>query len=155
MTSDREAGMIEWLTETSSSWGLTWTKVLLGLGFFVVTFIGSIALVSFLLIRLPANYFSDSFLRDAEKRHPIWQWMAFLGKNLLGVLLIVLGVVLSFPGLPGQGVITILIGLVLVDFPGKRRLVRWLLSHPKVLDSINRLRQRYGKTPLVVDRSGP
>ena len=129
--------------------------MLLGLGFFVITFIGSIALVSFLLVRLPADYFSDSFPRAAENAHPVGRWTAMLGKNLLRVLLIALGVILSFPGLPGQGIMTILIGLVLLDFPGKRRLVRWLLSHPKVLDSVNRLRQRYGKTPLVVDWGGP
>jgi hypothetical protein len=137
--------MIEWWTETLNSWGLTWTNVFLGVGLFVITFVGSILLLRFLVIRLPADYFSESASR--EQRH----WMVQVGKNLLGVLLIALGVVLSLPGLPGQGVMTIVIGLMLVDFPGKRRLMQWLLSHRKLLDPVNRLRHRHGQAPFVLN----
>jgi hypothetical protein len=44
-----------------------------------------------------------------------------------------------------------IIGLTLVDFPGKRRLERRLLRHPRVLRAINRLRARFDRPPLDVD----
>jgi hypothetical protein len=49
---------------------------------------------------------------------------------------------------PGQGIVTILIGLVLVDLPGKRALERWMVGRPRVLAAINRLRAKYGHPPL-------
>lgn len=70
-------------------------------------------------------------------------------KNLFGAVLVALGVVLSLPGVPGPGIPTILIGVMLLDFPGKRRLERWLISLPTILRMINRLRRWFGKPPLT------
>jgi hypothetical protein len=58
---------------------------------------------------------------------------------------------LSVPGVPGQGILTILIGAMLIDLPGKRKAEKWLLRHRRVLSAINRLRARYGRPPLVLD----
>ncbi len=130
---------------------LSWTEALLGLGVFVVTSVGGILLVRYLLVRLPETYFCDSHPRDFWRdRHPILQWVAKIGKNVLGLVIVVLGVVLSLPGVPGPGLLTILIGITLVDFPGKRRLERWLIGRPKVLHWVNALRHRRGKGPLVL-----
>jgi hypothetical protein len=54
--------------------------------------------------------------------------------------------------LPGQGVITILIGLTLVSFPGKRNLERRMIRQKKVLSSVNWVRERAGKPPLRLSR---
>ena len=72
-------------------------------------------------------------------------------KNLLGIAVVILGLLLSLPGIPGQGVLTVLIGLMLIDFPGKMRLERWLIQIPRVRNAVDRLRQRYGKPPLILD----
>ena len=37
-----------------------------------------------------------------------------------GGLLILLGLVMALPGIPGQGVLTMIVGLTMIDFPGKR-----------------------------------
>ncbi|MBA3256811.1 MAG: hypothetical protein H0T64_09210 [Pyrinomonadaceae bacterium] len=74
-----------------------------------------------------------------------------MGKNLLGVVLVVVGILLSLPGVPGQGILTILLGVMLLDFPGKPRLEHWLVSRPKILQAINRLRHRFSKPALVLD----
>ena len=74
-----------------------------------------------------------------------------IGKNILGIVLVVLGVVLSLPGVPGQGLLTILLGVMLLDFPGKHRLEQKLLSKPSIVNTINRLRGRFGKPPLVLN----
>jgi hypothetical protein len=55
------------------------------------------------------------------------------------------------PGIPGQGVLTILLGIMLADFPGKQKLERKLVSIPSVLSAVNRLRKRFKKPPLVID----
>ena len=72
-------------------------------------------------------------------------------KNLLGAILFVLGVIMSLPGVPGQGILTILLGLMLLDVPGIRRLERKLVRRPKVFRTINRIRARYHKPPLELD----
>ncbi len=72
-------------------------------------------------------------------------------KNLLGLFLVLLGVLLSVPGIPGQGVLTILLGIVLLDFPGKRRLERSMLARPRLRRAVDRLRHRFGRPPFVLD----
>jgi hypothetical protein len=59
------------------------------------------------------------------------------------------------PGIPGPGLLVILIGITVMDFPGKRRLERWVVGRPGVLGAINRLRRRYGRPPLVLGACGP
>jgi len=53
--------------------------------------------------------------------------------------------------LPGQGLLTILFGIALLDFPGKYRLERRIVSYPKVLNSINWIRKKANKKPLVIN----
>ena len=133
---------------------LSWEYILSALGLFAGTFVISIVVIGFLLVRLPANYFLDSHNRDLWiDHHPILQWSGVILKNLSAVALIIVGIVLCF--LPGQGVLTILIGLALLDFPGKRRLERAILRKPGIFDRVNRLRHRYGRPPLVVEEPRP
>jgi hypothetical protein len=58
---------------------------------------------------------------------------------------------MSIPGVPGQGILTILLGIMLLDFPGKRDLEYRLVSQPRVLNTINKLRHKFGKDDLVLD----
>jgi hypothetical protein len=147
--------MLEWLMGILSPFNLTWSKVLWGLGLYVVTFLGSTVVVAWLLIRLPATYFCDAYPRDTwGGRHPGLRWIGLLVKNLLGVLLLVLGSVMALPLIPGPGILMLVLGVMLLDFPGKRRLEQWLVRRATVLRAMNRLRQRYGKPPLVVERGG-
>jgi len=74
-----------------------------------------------------------------------------VAKNIAGVILLLLGFVMALPGIPGQGVLTMIIGLTLVDFPGKRGIERRILRHRRVLDAINRLRARFHRPPLEMD----
>jgi hypothetical protein len=129
-----------------------WTFVLFGLIVSVVASLGGLAVVGFLLVRLPADYFCHSRPRDFWiNRHPLIRATGLILKNVLGALAVVLGVILSMPGVPGPGILTILIGIMLLDFPGKRHLERWLITRRKVLAVINRLRRHYSKPPLQLD----
>jgi hypothetical protein len=130
----------------------TWKRLLLGLLIFVVTFVGSTAIASFLLVKLPATYFHSSHDRELWRdRHRLIRWTGIILKNLLGLVLIITGIIMAVPGVPGPGVLTILFGIMLLDFPGKRGLELKLVSQPVVVTKINQLRGKFGKPPLVLD----
>src|SRR5437763_11274604 len=130
----------------------TWKRLLLGLLIFVVTFVGSTAIASFLLVKLPATYFHSSHDRELWRdRHRLVRWTGIILKNLLGLVLIIIGIIMAVPGVPGPGVLTILFGIMLLDFPGKRGLELKLVSQPVVVTKINQLRGKFGKPPLVLD----
>ena len=136
-------GLTDWLPE------LTWRNVGLGVLVVVVTFVVATGLVSFVVVKLPATYFHPDHDREVLKdKHPTIRWVGIIGKNLAGVILIVVGVVMSMPGIPGPGLVTILFGVMLVDFPGKQRLEYKIVSRPSVLKTINNLRERFGKKPM-------
>ena len=123
----------------------------IGVGIFLVTFAANLALVSLILVKIPADYFKKSHNKFLQNQPPVVRVLAIIGKNLLGVILVVLGVLLSLPGVPGQGVLTILLGVMLLDFPGRRRFERWIVSSPRVFNAVNKLRRRFDKPPLVLD----
>jgi hypothetical protein len=116
----------------------------LGIGISVVLAIGSIALVAVVVVHWPADHFKAHHDGLAAQRHPL----ATIGRNVGGVLLILLGLVMALPGIPGQGILTMIVGLTLVDFPGKRELERRLIGRPHILHALNRLRARFKRAPL-------
>jgi hypothetical protein len=117
----------------------------LGVGISVVLAIGSIALVVFVVIRWPADHFKAHLPgTPPEPQHPV----ARVAKNVGGGLLILLGLVMALPGIPGQGILTMIVGLTMLDFPGKRGLERRLIGRPHILHALNRLRARFGRAPL-------
>ena len=131
---------------------ITRQNVLIGALLFVVTFAISLAIVSYILVKIPRDYFRKDNPREFWiDRHPAVRFLGVFVKNLLGVILVVLGIVMSIPGVPGQGILTILLGIMLLDFPGKRTLEYKLVSKPKVLSTINKLRHRFGKDGLVLE----
>lgn len=128
---------------------MTRRGVLLGVVLFVVSFAISLAVVSFILVKIPPDYFKEDRPNAFwSGRHPAIRWLGIMGKNLLGVVLVALGIVMSIPGVPGQGILTILLGIMLLDFPGRRKLERRIVSQPRVLKNINKLRHRFGKPEL-------
>jgi len=118
----------------------------------VLAFVGTLVLIPVVVVRMPPDYFihpgppSDSW----RGRHPAVRTALRVAKNVLGSLLVVVGIVLSIPLVPGQGFATILIGLSLLDFPGKRRLELKLARQKPVLRAINWVRSRADRPPLVL-----
>jgi len=121
---------------------------LIGFVIFIVSLVATTALTVWFVVRLPADYFVQNGQRRSQNRASLSHWPRFVLRNLLAVALVGLGIILSLPGVPGQGVLTILLGIMLSDFPGKERLERKIVSYPKVLQALNRLRRRFGKPPL-------
>jgi ABC-type spermidine/putrescine transport system permease subunit II len=134
-------------------YGVEWLELFLRnnwwiLGLATAVSIGSLLALPFIVISLPHDY----FLHNQRKRvlhkgaHPLLGYTVLVLKNLFGVVLLLLGGVLLV--LPGQGLLTMLVGLIVMDLPGKYRLMRWLVDHGKVLDALNWLRVRRGRKPL-------
>ena len=129
---------------------LTWYKIAWGLLFSVITIIASYGLIVIGMIKIPADYFSSTYVREINKdTHFSLRWAAFIIKNIIGFLLIIAGVIMIFT--PGPGVPTILLGLVMMDIPGKRPLEAKLIQRPMVLSAVNDLRAKYNKPPLIMD----
>ena len=116
------------------------------------SFVASIVVTIAVIVRLPADYFVGEASRPWFPAQPApVRVLLHVGRNLLGWSLIVLGVLMSVPGVPGQGILTILLGIMLADLPGKRRLERWLIARKAVHRAIDKIRARRGRPPLIVD----
>ncbi len=142
--------MSEWFTGIWES--LTLSKVLIGVGVFLFSFTISLVAVGIVMVKIPAHYFSSNYKQDFLPNSSfLVRWGAVIAKNIFGVFLIILGILLSLPGVPGQGILTILLGLIMIDIPGKRPLEARIIKRPKVLNAINQLRAKYNKQPLILD----
>lgn len=106
----------------------------------VLMFVGTLAAIPIVVKRLPPDY----FVRPASP-HPLWMKIA---RNVLGSVLVVAGIAMLV--LPGQGVLTILVGLSIMDLPVKHRVLRWLLQKPAIRDGMQRMRERAGRPPLLI-----
>ena len=124
-------------------------SLLLYLGLFsLFSFIATLVIIPWLILELPDDYFAEptrhSFL--GELHHPVLRVLLIVLKNMLGASFLLLGIALLV--LPGQGLLTMLLGLILIDFPGKYHLQRWLVTKKSVLHSVNWLRAKGNRGPI-------
>jgi hypothetical protein len=115
----------------------------------VFFFLASLLLIPWLIIRLPVDYFHSqtrTLLRRVSP-HPKLDFLFAVLKNLFGVLFILAG--LAMLVLPGQGLLTILIGITLTNFPGKYKLEQGLARRKNLLRAMNWIRGKAGKDPLI------
>jgi hypothetical protein len=143
-----ESQTIEY-AERLKQWVDTHDTLLAWLGFSsVAMFFGTILVLGVVIVLLPENYFVKN--HRISRRKPIENpvaWVLYLVfKNILGTIFIVAGFIMLF--LPGQGILSMIIGLSLTSFPGKRRLIRFLVGRRTVLKSANWLRRKYNRPPL-------
>lgn len=136
--------MLQWLQthEIASYW-------LVGVS--LVSFVATLAVIPWVIVRIPADYFAGRkrpTQRQTALRSPVVWLVLLVVKNTIGVLLVLAGIVMLI--LPGQGLLTIIIGVLVMNFPGKFSFERWLVSRGPALSLINRIRQRYGRAPLVL-----
>ena len=142
--------MMQWLSDLWHS--ITWGQIGIGVTLFVLSLAISFGAIAIVMVKIPENYFSSHYERDFMPGSPwLVRWGAVILKNIFGVFLVALGILLSLPGVPGQGFLTILLGIIMLDIPGKRPIEARIIKRPTVLAAINNLRARYKKPPLVMD----
>ena len=115
----------------------------------IVFFVGSLIAIPFILVRLPTDFFDTRVPRRwMENHHPVLRLLGHLAKNVVGAIFLFAGFLMLF--LPGQGILTMLIGITMLDFPGKRKLEAKMIGQPAVLNAINGMREKFGKPPLTI-----
>ena len=117
-----------------------------------MTFVGTLIIVPILVIRIPDDYFlaKRRCVSHWRKLHPVPGIALLVLKNVCGIVFIVAGIAMLI--LPGQGFLTILIGVMLVNFPGKYRLERRFIHFRPVARLINWMRSKAGRPPLRMPR---
>lgn len=132
--------MLEWIRDRPD-------LMLAAAGVSLLMFVAGLVLVPLAIARIPCDY----FLRPPRLRlaHPVLR-LTLLGlTGLLGLALVLVGTAMLV--LPGQGLLTILVGLSLLTFPGKRGLVLHLVRIGFVCRSLNWIRARAHRPPLVLE----
>lgn len=104
----------------------------------VAMFVATVVAIPIFFARIRDDFFVD------PKRHSLPRRVLH---NLIGGVLVLLGIAMLV--LPGQGLLTMLVGLMLLDVPMKQRLVRWALLHPKVKHAVDAMRAKSGRGPLI------
>jgi hypothetical protein len=113
----------------------------------VLFWIGTLIVVPLVVVHLPADYLTNE--ASGSLRHripPAWRYPYLVVKNIFGALFILAGIAMLV--LPGQGILTLVLGIGLISFPGKHRLIQRVLGGRRILAILNRWRARAGRPPL-------
>ena len=116
----------------------------------ILLFFVSLIFIHLFLVRIPPNHFIrniDSKQQKEFKFRPFKLCLIIL-KNIVGIVLLLCGIAMLV--LPGQGILTILISAMLIDFPARERFTYWLISRPIVLKTVNKIRKRAKRQPLNI-----
>lgn len=113
-------------------------------GFSVAALIVTLLAMPWFIASIPDDYFdADKRMQRKKNKAGILAAAGAILKNMVGLILIISGIIMLV--LPGQGLLTLLIGLILINFPGKYKLEKKLLGNPQVLKSVNWFRRKRGK----------
>lgn len=122
---------IKWITLTSS-----------------ICFFASLLIIPWIICKLEADFFLHLHEpKRREKKHPLLCLLLRLLRYLLGSTLLTAGILMLF--LPGQGLLTIILGLSLLDFPGKRQAVDGLLNIHSIQTALNWIRDKGKKKQFI------
>lgn len=115
-----------------------------------ISLIASILLIPWIVTKIPEDYFTHPKRQKLQwsDQPKIIHFVFIFLKNILGVILVLGGIILLF--VPGQGIFTILIGLLIMDFPYKYKVETRIIKHPFILRSINKLRAKAKQPPLCI-----
>lgn len=117
----------------------------------IFIFIISLVSLPWLVARIPEDYFSHQRREPGswKKLHPVMRTLYLVLKNLLGAVLLIGGLMMIF--IPGQGILTMAMGLMLMDYPGKYAIERRIVAIPLILKGLNWLRKARQAPPLRVE----
>jgi len=113
-----------------------------------LVFIFSLISIKWLVALIPSDYFIEDKRNKYQSSYPLTWLISIIIKNIVGYILIIGGILMLV--LPGQGLFTIIIGLMLSNYPGKYFIERKFIAIPSVLKTINWLRKKSNKPPLEV-----
>ena len=141
------------ISEIIISWSSMNSDLLFLLGSLsIFILIISVFMMVLIISFLPEDYFKSenrNLISSVQNsRYPLLKLLVFITKNFFGVLLLLSGILMLV--LPGQGILTIITGLVFMDYPGKYKFERKLLRQKGVINSINWIRSLLNQPSLKV-----
>jgi len=115
----------------------------------IIMFAISVAAMPLIVARIPEDYFTHhNRHRMSQNNHSFVKGLLLTGlKNLCGAILLIVGFIMLFT--PGQGLLSILFGLMIMNYPGKYKLECWIIRKPLVSRTLNYMRAKQGKAPLL------
>ena len=113
-----------------------------------IIFIFSLLTIKWLVALIPSDYFIKKNNSEFRSNYPIFWLVSIIIKNLVGYILIFGGILMLV--LPGQGLFTIFVGLMLSNYPGKFYIERKFIAIPSVLRAINWLRKKSNTPPIKI-----
>ncbi len=119
------------------------------IGSFALSIIG-VWVVWWLILQLNPDHFVKEDDPSPLDRHPAFHMFLKIMRNLIGLLIILAGTAMLV--LPGQGLLTIILGFSLTSFPGRRHFVNWLLEQKAVRRTMNWMRRKAHKEPLLFEQ---
>ena len=120
----------------------------LGLLSFLI-FIFSLVTIKWLVALIPSDYFVSKKDSKFKSKYPFTWLISMIIKNIIGYVLIIGGILMLV--LPGQGLFTIFIGLMMSNYPGKYYIEKKFIAIPSILKTINWLRKQSNKEPIVIN----
>ena len=137
--------MFEWLDDNQTL--LVWLSFCSGI-FFIISLIA----LPWLVGLIPEDYFFNATTdpQNANEDNFFYKLVMKIGKNALGLVLLAGGVLMLF--LPGQGLLTIFMGAVLIDYPKKKLIERRLIKIGFILKGLNWVRIKGGHSSLKLNK---
>ena len=136
--------LLGWIdSQQTLAWWLSAVSVLS-----VLLFIGTLVAIPIVIARIPADYFVRRSVPAWWGQHPVLHGLLVGVKNMLGGVLLIAGIAMLV--LPGQGLVTILAAIFLLDFPRKRKLELWLMRRRLIRRAVDWIRSRRHKPPLQI-----
>ncbi len=135
--------MLDFITQATADYHQYFIWV--GIVSFVV-FVASLLLTPLLLGKIPQDYFIHTNQHKVEIEH-LGHLIIVVIRTLIGFVLLIAGIIMLVT--PGQGIITIFLGLFLMEFPGKRKLELKFIKHNPTFKALNWLRNKAGKSPFT------
>ena len=102
------------------------------------------------IIAIPSDYFINKKRVSALKNRSILLWIIYIVfKNIIGYIFIIMGLVALV--LPGQGILMILVGLMMSDYPKKFDLEKKIITIKAVRKGINWIRIKSNVDKIKLD----
>jgi hypothetical protein len=113
----------------------------------ILVFVMSLIAIPAIIGKLPVDYFVTKNTACQQPLH--LRVIRTVVRNTLGMVLICAGLIMLIT--PGQGLLSILAGVFISDFPGKRGFERWLVLKPSVKNSLNWIRRKQNCEEFIID----
>lgn len=117
-------------------------------GFSVIMFFVTLFGIPIIVSQIPEDYFLHK-RKTIHTQHLITRIVVSVIKNIIGLVLLVGGFIMIFLPIP-IGAAAIMMGIFIMDFPGKKRLERIIVRNKKIFATINWMRKKARKKPLII-----